>query len=261
MLISFSDTIIKNRDTYLTFAHDIWFQRSEKPFPMKRDRNPNIRKHEDEVVGRYENFIKGEGVGYFEVDELETIINHYMDDAKTEEAMNAVQYGRKLHPNSTSLLVKQARLYADTGKTKEAISIIDYIQTIDSADEDAALLKGEIYLRKGLVDEAMHIFKGMERNAGNDDACTFLNIAYALNDNGRYDDALYFLDKAYAIDKNNTDTLFEQAFSYEQKSEYDKAIETYNRILDLTPLLQRGLVQHRATTLLRGAIRGIHRGL
>ncbi len=202
---------------------------------MKRDRNSNARKCEDEIVGRYENSVKAGKLGYFEVDELETIINHYLDDYKTEEAMSAVNFGKKLHPNSTALLTKQARLYFEIGQTGKALSIIDQVQTIDSNDEDALLLKGEIFLRKGLVPDAMAIFREMERNAGEDDSCTFLNIAYVMNDCQRFDDALKLLEKANAIDPNNTDILFEKTYSLEQKEEYDEAIETYNHILDIDP--------------------------
>lgn len=49
---------------------------------MKRDRYSNSRK--DEVIGRYESGLKAGKFGYFEVDELETIINHYMDDANPQ---------------------------------------------------------------------------------------------------------------------------------------------------------------------------------
>lgn len=194
-----------------------------------------MRNCEDEIIGRYENSVKAGKLGYFEVDELETIINHYLDDSRPEEAMNAVNFGRKLHPNSTMLLTKQAKLFFETGQTEKALSIIDHVQKIDSCDEDALLLKGEIFLRKGLTQEAMSIFKEMERNAGKDDSCTFLNIAYVMNDCQRFDDALRFLEKADAIDPNNTDILFEKTYSLEQKEEYDEAINTYNRILDIDP--------------------------
>lgn len=201
---------------------------------MKRDRYPNMGKREDEVISRYENSVRGGNPCYFEVDEMETIINHYLDDAMPGEAMDAVQYGRKLHPNSTSLLVKQARLYADTGQVKEALSIIKYIETIDSGDEDAVLLKGEILLRAGKREEAMKIFKEMEADA-EESFETFLNIAYALNDNRLFDDAIRYLIKAGKIEPNNTDILFELAYSLEQKEEIKQAIDTYDKILDITP--------------------------
>lgn len=199
---------------------------------MKRDRIPNNRK--DELIGRYENAVKVGKLGYFEVDEFETIINHYMDDAQPEKAMNAVRYGQKLHPNSTSLLTKQARLYAETGETQKALSIIDYIRTIDSGDDDALLLQGEILLRKGLKDEATKIFDEMEKQ--NDvDTSVLLNIAYAYNDNRMFDDALRVLDKALSLSGNSTDVLFEIAYSLEQKERYDEAIIIYNKILDIAP--------------------------
>ncbi len=201
---------------------------------MKKDRYPNIGKREDEVISRYENSVRGGTPGYFEVDEMETIINHYMDDEMPGKAMDAIQYGRKLHPNSTSLIVKQARLYADTGQPQEALSIIKYIETIDSGDEDAVLLKGEILLRTGQKDEAMKTFKSLEDGAEYDYGIC-LNIAYALNDNRMFDDAIRYLLKAEKNDPNNTDILFELAYSLEQKEELSLAIDTYNRILDLTP--------------------------
>lgn len=227
--------MLKNRCNIL-FLHQIIYIYCKEEFylRMKRDRYPNMGKREDEVISRYENSVRRGNPCYFEVDEMETIINHYMDDEMPGKAMDAVQYGRKLHPNSTSLLVKQARLYADTGQTKEALSIIKYIETIDSGDEDAVLLKGEILLRSGKREDAMKIFKEMEEDA-EESYETLLNIAYALNDNRLFDDAIRYLTKAGGIKPNNTDILFELAYSLEQKEEITQAIDTYDKILDITP--------------------------
>ncbi|MCQ2231980.1 MAG: tetratricopeptide repeat protein [Paludibacteraceae bacterium] len=199
---------------------------------MKRDRYSNSRK--DEVIGRYESGLKAGKFGYFEVDELETIINHYMDDANPQEAMNAVRYGQRLHPNSTTLLTKQARLYADTGEISKALSIIEYIRTIDSGDDDANLLKGEILLRKGMREQAMEIFDQLKRES-NKDCAILLNIAYALNDSRMFDEALHFLEEAIAIEPKNTDVFYEMAFSLEQKEMFDEAVIIYNKILDIAP--------------------------
>lgn len=199
---------------------------------MRRDRCSNSRK--DEVIGRYENFKKGGKLGYFEVDELETIVNHYMEGAQPEEAMDALRYGQRLHPNSSTLLTKQARLYAETGDTQKALSLLKYVQTIDSGDEDANLLKGEILLRRGETEEALAIFRNIAKEEDND-VSTLLNIAYALNDNRMIDEGLAYLTQANAIEKNNIDVLYEICYCLEQKGRYDEAIVTYNTILDINP--------------------------
>lgn len=199
---------------------------------MKRERSSNRRM--DEAIVRYENSVKGGKLGYFEVDELEAIINHYMDGSNPKEAMEAVRYGQRLHPNSTALLTKQAKLYADTGETQKALSIITYVQSIDSGDEDAALLKGEILLRKGMKEEATRIFEELSRE-GEYDCSTLLNIAYALNDNRLFDEALTYLRKAHAMEEKNTDVLYEIAYCQEQKEQFDDAMLTYNAILDIDP--------------------------
>ncbi len=199
---------------------------------MKRDRCSNSRN--EEVIGRYENFKKGGNLGYFEVDELEAIINHYMEDANPEEAMNALRYGQRLHPNSTALLTKQARLYAETGETQKALSLLKYVQTIDSGDEDAMLLKGEILLRKGATEEALEIFRKLANEEGND-CDILLNIAYALDDHRLFDEALGYLNKAHEVEKNNTDVLYEICYCLEQKERFDEAIVNYNAILDINP--------------------------
>ena len=62
----------------------------------------------NESVKRYEAFLSNhDGTsGYFDVEELEDIVDYYLRSGRTKDSSGALEFGLKLHPNNFALRIK-----------------------------------------------------------------------------------------------------------------------------------------------------------
>ena len=89
---------------------------------------------------------------YLDADDLADLADWYAMHGKSEQATEVVEYGLRLHPNSTPLLVEQAYLFMDAQKRDKAKQIIDQIP--ESYSSEVKVLKANILLGEGKTDEA-----------------------------------------------------------------------------------------------------------
>jgi len=197
---------------------------------MSRKLSQSVDDEFDDIVKRYEQFLNGNGSGYFDVEELESIVDYYLRKGRTKDSSNAIEFGLQLHPASASLKTKRAKLYLVAGDVQKAFRILESIA--DSGDYEVTLLRIETLLRLGRIKEAgMFTYEIFERETEDiDNICLDLSFIYIAQLD--FETALRLLKKAEIFNPKNTDVLFELAFCYEQLTLTNKAIETYNRILN-----------------------------
>ena len=81
----------------------------------------------NELVKRYEQFLEGRGPGYFDVEELETIVDFYLHKGKTKESSTALELGFRLHPGNNSLLIKRAKIYLIADEVEKATRLLESV--------------------------------------------------------------------------------------------------------------------------------------
>ena len=185
----------------------------------------------DKTVKRYEQFLEGKESGYFDVEELEEIVDYYLYKGKPRESKKALDFGLRLHPENTSLRTKRAKIYLATGHIKKAYNVLESLGQMN--DDEGELLKIETLVRLDRHHEAIAKAEKLisEESDFLDDICYEISIIffYQLD----FKTALHFLLIGDKFNDKNIDLLFELAFCYEQSDMTDKAIETYNRIIDI----------------------------
>ena len=184
-----------------------------------------------EVVRRYEQAMQNRTVGYFDVEELEVIVDYYLNCGQPKESSKAIDLGISMHPGSTTLQAKRAKVYLASGDARKAYNILEHIHS--SSDVETELLKGEALLRLNHESEAHLIFARLADNTTSDLATLCFDIAHVYISNGYYKRALIYLEKGLTEDPKDIDLLQDAAFCYEQIDKPDTAIGYYNRIIDV----------------------------
>jgi len=198
---------------------------------MSRKLSFSVDDESSDIIQRYEQFLTGGATGYFDVEELESIVEFYLRRGRTKDCSKALEFGLQLHPNSNALKTKRAKIYLATGDNKKAFRILDSLT--ETNDYEVVLLKIEVLIKMNRFHDAKILSRQLltEETTDLDNVC--LDIAFIYLSRGEYAEALELLEKGDAIDGGNVDLLFELAFCYEQNEDYEKAIKTYNRILDI----------------------------
>jgi tetratricopeptide (TPR) repeat protein len=166
------------------------------------------------------------------VEEFENIAEYYLRRGRTKDSSKAVEFGMKLHPGSTVLKAKRAKIYLAMGEISKAYQLLS---TLSEADYETVLLKIEALVRMERYGEAQKLVNSLTADNSGDLDNILLDIAYIYLEHDNFEEAAQYLLKGFQINPRNIDLLFELAFCYEQLEENEKAIQIYNRILDLDP--------------------------
>ncbi len=185
----------------------------------------------DQLLYRYRESEDNKQHIYFDAEEIGVIVDYYLWTGEIEESQKALELGFKLHPHSPELKIRQAKIFAINGEKEKALQILAVNPAID--DLEIMLVQGEILASLHRFDEAEKIFFQALKNEDfeYDDIC--LDIAYTYIAQESFERSLKYLTMGYKHNPRNIDILFEMAFCYEQIGDWDKAIGTYNLILDI----------------------------
>lgn len=192
------------------------------------DEEPN------DLIRRYEAFIShNTGAGYFDVEEMEQIVDYYLRIGRTKEGKKALEFGFRLHPGSPGLLTKRAKIYLALDDVQKAFQILN--ANVNPYDYEVNLLLVDSLVRLGRTTEALTIADSLLGNDVQDLDAVCLDLAYIFMGNFDIDNAFQFITRGIAFNPANRDLLFEKAFCLEQAGNVGEAIDTYNRILKLDP--------------------------
>jgi len=199
-----------------------------------RNNDFDLTNEELAIIKHYEvAYSKGQ-FDYFDVEDLEFIIEHYLHLGELQNAKNALQFALKLHPDNSYLQCKKARIYTNLGRFDEALDLIEKYQEIGNPAH--IFTKAEILLKTDHRTEAIILFRQLIDSYIDDDlAEVCLDIVMMLHVFQDYHNSDYFIQKGLEKDPSNLDLLVEYAVDLEQRSETEEAISIYNRILDIDP--------------------------
>jgi tetratricopeptide (TPR) repeat protein len=186
-----------------------------------------------DALKRYEKMLITRELSYFDVIELEHIIDFYIDEAKLNEALELVEFGMKQHPGSFALLSKKAGLLYYLGKTQETYELVEELLKVETKNPDLLFLKGSSLLVLGHGGSASMAFKEALENAFDNKDEFYFNIGMGYENTGNYSEAITYYLQAHNAYPDFDSVLFELAYCYEKIGEDYKAIEFYNKFLDL----------------------------
>ncbi len=188
-----------------------------------------------EILGRFENMLNQLEAYFFDVHEFESIIDHYLDTNHFTKAIDAVHYGINQHPGSTTLLIKEAQVYAEEGESAKALKMINSLEKIEESNNEVYMLKGMILNQLGKVKEAEVAFeKALELSYENLEDILY-DIALSFEYINQYKIALGYLEKAYKRNPERLIILYDLAYCHDRLHDFDRSIKYYEIYLDREP--------------------------
>ncbi len=203
---------------------------------MNEDARDNFEDSDfHEAVTRFRKMVKSNTINYFDVFEVEGIIDHFLEDGRFKLARKAVDTGLKLHPASISIKIRQAQVYMHEGKLEECLEILNMAARIENSNPDLFLTKGGALTLLGDFEGAVEAYE-IALNLPIDELDeTLYNIGVSFGQEGETHLALNYLEKAYEANPANEIVLYELGYFYDKDSQFEKSIEFYNKYLDIDP--------------------------
>ncbi|WGU71010.1 hypothetical protein QIU18_03065 [Capnocytophaga canimorsus] len=100
---------------------------------------------ENYAVLRFESMLKKNHVFFFEVEEFEEIIGHYLDLGKMNKAKHALGIGLQQHPMATSLKLLQVEILIFEDQLKEASVILEQLFVLEPSNSEVYVQQANLY--------------------------------------------------------------------------------------------------------------------
>lgn len=174
---------------------------------MKKDRFDNFDEEVRELVLDFENTVLKGRSQFFDVDEMEIIIDYYFEVNDQKPLERAVQYAEELYPNSSTIRLRRAHLMISHEQYAQALKMLNQMRESEPNNTDVAYSLGVANGAVGDSEKAIAYFK----EASTDGwmlGRVFSNMAeeyYKLKD---YDAALNCYRKAMESDSCDDVTIY-----------------------------------------------------
>lgn len=168
---------------------------------------------------------------YLDANDLADLADWYGSKKKHNKAIEVVDYGLKLHPDNSVLLIEKAYLYLDINKKEEARQIAE--QLFDKYSSETKILHAHLLLAEGKLDETEKLLESLEDK---NDLDTIIDISYMFLDMGYPEKAIEWLCQPNA-EKHEKDELFIAVLAdcYYAQGLIEEAVPLYNQLIDTDP--------------------------
>src|SRR5690606_31682702 len=100
-------------------------------------------------ISKFENMLKTNKVCFFDSEEFENIILHYLDSGKLNLSKKALKLALEQHPNSIGLKLVQVELLVFENKFEKAEKLLNEIQAFDPRNDEVYIQRANILSKKG----------------------------------------------------------------------------------------------------------------
>ena len=110
-------------------------------------------------LSRFESMLKTNKVFFFDSEEFEEIILHYLDIGKTTLAKKALKLALDQHPRSTGLKLVQVEMLIFEDKLDQAEKMLNDLYAIEPQNEEIYIQKANIYSKRDQHEKAVELLK------------------------------------------------------------------------------------------------------
>ena len=187
-----------------------------------------------ELLDKFEQSLTANDNMFFDSEELEGIIEHYIVANKLKLAIKAIYKGEELYPFDSFYYQKRAQVLTLQGKIKEGVEMLETALEKDPSNIDSLFLLGEIYEREKDYTKALSYYLNALENAESSmETLLCIGNCYLMSD--RSDQAAIFFEKAASEKEFNEHILADVHFYYDEAKKYRDGIRFFNSVIDESP--------------------------
>ncbi len=109
---------------------------------------PTPDEHNNVSLSKFESMLKTNNILFFDADQFEEIINHYLENGKIALAKKATKLGLQQHPSSTTLKLFQVEMFIFENELDIADILLDELYQLEQSNEEIYIQKANILSRR-----------------------------------------------------------------------------------------------------------------
>ena len=194
--------------------------------------------HEEEdrslSLSKFESMLKTNKVFFFDSEEFEDIILHYLDSGKINLAKKALKLGLEQHPRSTGLKLVQVEILIFDDKLEIAEKLLNELYAIEPTNEEIYIQKANIYSKRDQHDKAVELLHiALEYTDDFADVYSLIGMEYLFMDNLELAKESFI--KCLEEDTEDHSALYNVVYCFDFLDQNLEAIEFLNSFIDKNP--------------------------
>jgi len=191
---------------------------------------------EELPLAKFESMLKTNKILFFDSEEFEGIIIHYLDEGKVSLAKKALKLALEQHPHSSGLKLVQVEILIYGGKFEIAEKMLNELQSIEPTNEEIYIQRANIYSRKNQHEKAVEELRtALQYTDDLADVHSLIGMEYLYLDN--LEAAKDSFIKCLEADDDDEDhsALFNVVYCFDFLDQNLQAIEFLKNYIDKNP--------------------------
>lgn len=190
-----------------------------------------MRKEISELVNKYREAHRCNKNIYFDAYEFEELADYFDSLNEIEEVKQIIDEGLKIHPKSSSLIIRKLKIIVYNCNYEKALKIIE--ESALEYDYELNLLKVECFLNLGMEEEAKQSTQELLKNEDENLGEVFEDIGFVYFEVDMYDEARGYFEKSLEYNSDNLEVLNSLGYIYDIEGNIVGSIKIHNKILDI----------------------------
>jgi len=203
---------------------------------MEEDFNQYSEEEEDftESLNRFEQMLQKNEHYFFDVEEFEILIDHYLEKTDTNTAKKVIDISLEQHPSSTTLKLKKAQFLAAIHQPNKALEIINAIELFEPFNAELFSIKASIHSQLRQHNKAIeNYYRALKLVNDNAEKVNILiPIAFEYENLNQFDKAIEILKDLLLENPENETVIYELAFCYNLNDDTVGSIKFFNEFIN-----------------------------
>ena len=183
---------------------------------------------------RFESMLKTNNVFFFDSNEFENIIHHYLEIGKIALAKKAIKLGLDQHPTSMNLRLFKVEILIFENKLSEAAKLLNMLFELEPNNEALYIQKANIHSKRDQHEEAIEVFKqALKASNDSSEIHSLIGMEYLFLDN--YEAAKIHFKNCIDLNIEDYSSLYNIIYCFEFLDQNQEAIDYLNWYLDQNP--------------------------
>jgi tetratricopeptide (TPR) repeat protein len=185
-------------------------------------------------LSKFESMLKTNHILFFDSEEFENIIHHYLNQGKIALAKKAIKLGLDQHPASINLKLFRVEVHVFEDKLLEADNLLNELYSLDPTNEEIYIQKANLLSKQDAHQKAIDVLK-KALGLTNDpvDIYSLIGMEYLFLD--EYEEAKTYFMRCLEEDIQDYAALYNVIYCFEFLNQNEDAILYLNVFLDKNP--------------------------
>lgn len=203
---------------------------------MNEEGRPYDEQEFSGLARRFEGMVSSGAREFFDADELDGLLDFYMEHREERKARAVLRYAEELFPGNPTFKLRAAQLLAHSGQHVKAIPVLREVLALEPTNDEAWATLGGVYSQMQEHRLAIQHFRKALTWADEEmQQELLLEIALEHENLGEWPRAIRCLKEAVELQPGNETALYELAFCFDKVGASDTAIAYFRDHLEAHP--------------------------